>query len=742
MQMIRTMANFRGRNRSMAVSNDEKEAKSVYRVEGLSCANCAKTFENNVKRLPGVQDAIVHFAAAKITVYGETTVEQLEEAGKFEQLKIYPEKPADTGSRSAGSATENVPAYRKHARWFVSGLLTALGYASMFVPGEAHVLTSLLFGMAIVSGGFRLFAAGFKNLARRRFDMRTLMTIAVIGAALIGEWAEGAVVVLLFAASEALERHAMERARQSIRFLLELAPREATVRRGDRELPVPVDELAVGDVILVKPGQKIAMDGIVISGSGTVNEAAVTGESIPVFKMEGDAVYAGTLNGEGLLEIRVTRRAEDSAIAKIIHLVEDAQAERAPAQSFVDAFARYYTPAIVLLAALVAVVPPLFAEGEWSNWLYLGLSVLVVGCPCALVISTPVSIVSAIGRAARQGVLIKGGIHLEQLGSVKAIAFDKTGTLTKGTPVVTDYVPFHDETDRSALLAVIAALEHRANHPLASAIVRKAEEEGADHAAFRVERFESVTGKGVRGVVQGTEFVIGSPAWITELGHRGLSEERLAMAESLQREGKTVIMAGTDRELLALLAVRDELRDSAVPAINALHELGIRHTVMLTGDNRTAAEALRREAGITEVEAELLPEDKWQAVQAMQSRYGNVAMVGDGINDAPALAAATVGVAMGGAGTDVALETADIALMGDDLTKLPFAVRLSRKTLAVIKENIAFSLIVKLAALLLVIPGWLTLWIAIASDMGATLIVTLNALRLLRAGERAAPSGQ
>lgn len=727
----------------MAVSTEENKAKSVYRVEGLSCANCAKTFETNVKQLPGVQDAVVNFGAAKITVYGEVTVEQLEEAGKFEQLSVYPEKPEDAGNGSAGrSATENVPFYRKHVQWLVSGLLTALGYASLFGFGEAHALTKLLFGAAIVLGGFRLFATGLKNLARWRFDMRTLMTIAIIGAALIGKWAEGAVVVLLFAASEALERHAMERARKSIRSLLELAPREATVRRGERELSVPVDELAVGDVIIVKPGQKIAMDGVVIAGGGTVSEAAVTGESVPAFKKEGDAVFAGTLNGEGLLEIRVTRRAEDSTIAKIIHLVEDAQAERAPAQSFVDAFARYYTPAIVLLAALVAIVPPLFADGEWSKWLYLGLSVLVVGCPCALVISTPVSIVSAIGSAARKGVLIKGGIHLERLGAVKAIAFDKTGTLTKGTPVVTDYVPFHDQTDRSALLAVIAALEHRANHPLAAAIVRKAEEEGADHAAFRVERFGSVTGKGVRGTVQGSEFVVGSPAWMAELGHRGLSEERLTMAESLQREGKTVILAGTDRELLALLAVRDELRDSAAAAVNALHELGIRQTVMLTGDNRIVAEAIRKEAGMTAAEAELLPEDKWRAVQAMQSRFGNVAMVGDGINDAPALAAATVGIAMGQAGTDVALETADIALMGDDLTRLPFAVRLSRKTLAVIKENIAFSLIVKLAALLLVIPGWLTLWIAIASDMGATLIVTLNALRLLRTGERAAPSAQ
>jgi len=712
--------------------------KAVYRVEGLSCANCAKTFESNVRRIPGVIDAAVNFAAATLTVYGEASVEALEEAGKFERLTIVPERPPGGSVRAAGRPEQaGAPFLKKHAGLAAAGLLTMAGFAAM--AWEALRLPApLLFAAAMLAGGRSLFKTGLMNLLRLRFDIRTLMTVALIGAAAIGEWAEGAVVVLLFAASEALERFSMERARRSIRSLMDLAPKEALVRRDGREAVVPADDLAVGDIVIVKPGQTIAGDGVVARGSGSVNQAAVTGESIPVWKTEGDDVFAGTMNMDGLLEVRVTRKAEHSAIARIIHLVEEAQASRAPAQAFVDAFAKFYTPAIIALAVLVAVVPPLALDAEWTRWIYLGLSVLVVGCPCALVISTPVSIVSAIGSAARHGVLVKGGLHLEQLGAVRSVAFDKTGTLTRGMPDVTDYAVLDDGIDKNALFAVIAALERRASHPLASAIVRKAERDGLDFETLQVEQFRSVDGRGVRGAIRGTEFFVGSLAWLADMQHPGLTEERLAMAQALQREGKTVVAAATERDVLAFVAAKDELRESAASAVGDLGKLGIRHTVLLTGDNRIAAEAIRKEAGISEAQADLLPDAKWQAVQALKVRYGSVAMVGDGINDAPALAAATVGVAMGGTGTDVALETADIVLMGDDLARLPFAIRLSRKTLAVIKQNIAFSLAVKLAALLLVIPGWLTLWIAVASDMGATLVVTLNALRLMRAEAKAA----
>lgn len=705
------------------------EQATVYRVEGFSCANCAGKFEANVKRLPGVRDARVNFGAAKLTVYGQVTVEQLNEAGKFERLNVIPENAGGIGQARDNSAKKQ-PFHIRHARLLIAGLLIASGYLSLLLPESSGQVSALLFAAAILVGGLSLFKTGLANLIKFDFDMKTLMTVAIIGAALIGEWAEGAVVVVLFAASEALERYAMNRARRSIRSLMTIAPREALVRNDNREISMPVENVEIGELIIVKPGQQIAMDGTVVAGQSTVNQAPITGESIPVSKGEGDGVYAGTLNEAGVLEVRVTRRADDSAIARVIHLVEEAQAERAPAQSFVDTFAKYYTPAIMVLALLVAIGPPLLFDGDWSVWIYQGLSVLVVGCPCALVISTPVSIVTAIGTAARNGVLIKGGIHLETLGAVKAVAFDKTGTLTKGKPEVTDYVVFHEQTDAGALLAVIAALENRANHPLAQAIVRKAEQERIPYAGLAVEQFTSVTGKGISGVINGAAFVVGSPQWMME--GPGMTAEQQTLADQLQREGKTVIAAGTDSVLLAMLAVKDEVRPVAKGVIASLHRLGIQHTVLLTGDNRITARAIQLETGIREAKGELLPEDKWQYVQTLGRRFGKTAMIGDGINDAPALASATVGIAMGGAGSDTALETADAALMGDDLAKLPWSIRLSRKTLAIIKQNISFSLLVKLLALLLVIPGWLTLWIAIASDMGATLVVTLNALRLMK----------
>lgn len=705
------------------------EQATVYRVEGFTCANCAGKFEANVKRLPGVREAKVNFGASKLTVYGQATVEQLNEAGRFERLNVIPEKNGDAGP-DEGQSAKKQPFYIKHARLLMAGMLVMSGYLSSLFEAPGPV-SPLLFATAILVGGLSLFKTGLANLFRLDFDMKTLMTVAIIGAALIGEWAEGAIVVILFAASEALERYAMDRARQSIRSLMTIAPRKALVRRDNREVSIPVEDVEIGDLIIVKPGQQIAMDGTVVAGQSTVNQAPITGESIPVSKAEGDGVYAGTLNGEGVLEVRVTRRADDSAIARVIHLVEEAQAERAPAQSFVDTFAKFYTPSIMVLALLIAIGPPLLFDGEWSVWIYQGLSALVVGCPCALVISTPVSIVTAIGTAARNGVLIKGGIHLETLGTVQAIAFDKTGTLTKGEPEVTDYVVFHEQTDAEALLAVIAALENRANHPLARPIVRKAEQEHIPYADLVVDPFTSVTGKGISGVIKGTAFVVGSPQWLAE--NPGMTADQQSLADRLQREGKTVIAVGTDAAMLALLAVKDEARPAAKEAIASLHRLGIQHTVMLTGDNQITAEAIRREIGIREAKAELLPGDKRHEVQALGRRFGKTAMIGDGVNDAPALASATVGIAMGGAGSDTALETADVALMGDDLAKLPWSIRLSRKTLVIIKQNIAFSLLVKLMALLLVIPGWLTLWIAIASDMGATLLVTLNALRLMKA---------
>lgn len=555
--------------------------------------------------------------------------------------------------------------------------------------------------------------------------MKTLMTIAIIGAAIIGEWREGAVVVILFAISEVLEGYSMDKARNSIRALMEHAPTEALVVRNGKELLLKAEDIQIGDTMLVKPGQMIAMDGVIIEGTSTINQAAITGESVPVERGVEDEVFAGTLNEAGFLKIRVTKLVDDTTIAKIIHLVEEAQAEKAPSQQFVDRFAKYYTPVIILVAVLVAVVPPLFFGADWQEWIYQGLAVLVVGCPCALVISTPVSIVTAIGNGARNGVLIKGGSFLEEAGALKAIAFDKTGTLTKGVPIVTDFVNFtYDEN----LLGVVAALESKSQHPLASAVIKKA---AHLHQNYVVEDFLSITGKGIKGVVDGTEYRVGNVKLFEKV-----PEAVLEKVSYLQEQGKTVMIAGNGQEILGLIAVADEVRDSSRLVIERLQQLGIKQTILLTGDNHITAEAIGRETGVHQVESELLPEDKLTFIKKLKAQYGRVAMVGDGVNDAPALAAATVGIAMGGAGTDTALETADIALMNDDLKKLPFTIKLSRKTLQIIKQNITLSIVFKLLALLLVVPGWLTLWIAIFADMGVTLLVTLNGLRLLRVKDK------
>ncbi|WP_444980868.1 heavy metal translocating P-type ATPase [Paenibacillus naphthalenovorans] len=704
-------------------TQNPKEEKNVYRVQGFTCTHCAAIFEKNVKNLPGVQDAQVNFGASKITVFGNASIEELEKAGAFENLKVTPDKER--------AVEKKEPLWKENWNVIVSALLLIAGYFLGEQYGEG-LLSSLTYGASMLIGGYELFKKGLKNLFRLQFDMNTLMTVAIIGAAAIGEWGEGATVVILFAISEGLERYSMEKARQSIHSLMDIAPKEALIRRGSTELTVNVDDIRVGDIMIVKPGQKLAMDGVVIKGESNVNQAAITGESIPVAKTVDDEVYAGTLNEEGLLEVQVTKTVEDTTIAKIIHLVEEAQAERAPSQAFVDQFAKYYTPAIMIAAVLVAVIPPLFVGSSWGEWIYRGLALLVVGCPCALVISTPVSIVTAIGNAAKRGVLIKGGIHLEEAGRISAVAFDKTGTLTKGVPQVTDFITIGKNLfgKNNEILRIAAILEKGSQHPIASAIVRKAEAVQVDFKAD-AEEFSSLTGKGVKGKVDGQLYYMGSPKLFSEL-QTSIDKEILTQIGELQNQGKTVMLLGTEENILALIAVADEVRDSSQHVIHKLHELGMKKTVMLTGDNQATADAIGKRLGIAEVKAELLPQDKLEYIKTLRSQYGNVAMIGDGVNDAPALAASTVGIAMGGAGTDTALETANIALMGDDLSKLPYTISLSRKTLAIIKQNIAFSLGIKVLALLFIVPGWLTLWLAIFADMGATLMVTLNSLRLLQ----------
>ncbi|MFE8698925.1 heavy metal translocating P-type ATPase [Cytobacillus sp. FJAT-53684] len=700
--------------------------KEIYRLQGLSCTNCAAKFERNVREIETVNDVQLNFGASKLTVIGEATVEQLEKAGAFDGIKVLPENQKVPEIK--------IPFWKKaENRTTMASLIFLLfGYISIYSLGEEHLATILIFALAILIGGYNLFIVGLRNLTKLQFDMKTLMTIAIIGAAIIGEWSEGAVVVFLFALSEALESYSMDKARESIRSLMDIAPKTALIRRGQQELELAVEDIELGDTLIIKPGQKLAMDGEVIKGQSSINQAAITGESIPVLKTIGDEVFAGTLNEEGSLEVRVTKRVRDTTLAKIIHLVEEAQAERAPSQAFVDKFAKYYTPAIMLIALLIAIIPPIFIGGDWSEWIYRGLAVLVVGCPCALVISTPVAIVTAIGNAAKKGVLIKGGIHLEEAGRLKVIAFDKTGTLTKGTPEVTNMKAI-DGHDTNELLAIAMAIEKFSQHPLASAIIRKAEEAGISLNDYRADDFHSITGKGAKAFVNGQKYYIGSPKLFEEM--TPLSSFVHEEVNTLQIQGKTVMLVGTTEEIIGLIAVADQVRESSSEVIQKLQAIGIQKTIMLTGDNEATGQAIAKQVGVSEVKAELLPQDKLAAIKSLRKQYGKVAMVGDGINDAPALATATVGIAMGGAGTDTAIETADIALMADDLNKLPYTIQLSRRALRIIKENIIFALGLKLLALILIVPGWLTLWMAIFADMGATLIVVFNSLRLLKVKE-------
>lgn len=703
----------------------DQQAKT-YRVEGMTCANCAAKFENNVKAIDGVVDCKVNFGAAKITVDGEATIEEIEKAGAFENIKIRDEKAKKVKQPPLWKQKEGI-------KVMISAFVLLISWILSRQFGEDHIIPTIGYASAILIGGYSLFIIGFKNLIRFNFDMNTLMTIAILGAAAIGEWGEGAMVVILFAISEALERFSMDKARQSIESLMEIAPKEALVRRENKEILIPVEDIQIDDVMVVKPGQKLAMDGIVMKGTSTINQAAITGESVPVAKTIEDEVYAGTLNEEGLLEVRVTKRVEDTTLSKIIHLVEEAQAERAPSQAFVDRFAKYYTPMIMAISLLLIIIPPLFMGGDWLEWIYRGLTVLVVGCPCALVISTPIAIVTAIGNAAKHGVLIKGGIHLEEAGALKVIAFDKTGTLTQGVPTVTNLISY--EQEEKELLEVAATIERGSQHPLASAIIKKAEEEGIDLNHSTVEEFQSITGKGVKAVIGNKTYYVGSPNLFEDLHSAPIAVDIQKDIMSLQSAGKTVMVLGTKERILLLIAVADEVRSSSKEVMHKLYDAGIEKTIMLTGDNERTALAIGKTVGVTEIRADLLPEDKLAYIKELRNAHQKVAMVGDGVNDAPALAAATVGVAMGGAGTDTALETADIALMSDDLNKLPYTIKLSRKALMIIKQNITFSLGIKLFALIMIVPGWLTLWLAIFADMGATLIVTLNSLRLLRIKE-------
>ena len=597
---------------------------------------------------------------------------------------------------------------------------------------EEHVFplaSVLLYVASIVAGAWFVAPKAVAAAKRFRPDMNFLMIVAVIGAAAIGEWFEAATVAFLFAVALLLEHWSVGRARRAIAVLMDLSPtiaRYVCPHDGDI-LEKRVEEVPVGVTVLVRPGEKIPLDGEVTKGASTVNQAPITGESIPVSKRPGDEVFAGTINEDGALEFTVTKSSSDTTLARIIHLVQEAQSRRAPSEQWVEKFARYYTPVMMALAAAVVVLPPLLFSAAWTEWLYRGLVVLVIACPCALVISTPVSIVSGLTAAARNGVLIKGGMYLEAAGRLRGLALDKTGTLTYGHPEVQEIIPFNSHT-REELLERASALETHSEHPLARAILRKAQAEGV--TARRAEGFQAIKGKGAEAEIDGRSFWIGSHRLMHEKGQE--TPEVHDKAEQLEDAGHSVVAVGNDRHVCGLISVADGVRDNAPETITAMKRLGVQRVLMLTGDNEGTARAVAAATGVDAFQSELLPEDKVKAVEHLVSELRHVAMVGDGVNDAPAMAVATFGVAMGAIGTDAAIETADVALMSDDLLRLPWLIRHSRRTLRVIKQNIWFALGLKVAFMGLGLAGIATLWMAIAADTGASLLVILNGLRLLR----------
>ncbi|MER3353342.1 MAG: heavy metal translocating P-type ATPase [Hoeflea sp. D1-CHI-28] len=617
----------------------------------------------------------------------------------------------------------------QHA-WLAGGLSEALwlfaGHEgqSIPLPEAAAYALAIGFGMRFV-----LPKAWFAA-KRLRPDINLLMVIAVVGAIGIGEWFEAATVTFLFAVSLALESWSVGRARRAISALLDLTPPIVRVKRMDgEETEMAAAEVVVGTRFVVNPGERIPLDGRVAVGSSAVNQAPITGESVPVGKEPGGEVFAGTINGDGALEVESTKAAEDTTLARIIRMVEEAHSRRAQAEQWVEKFARIYTPAVIALAIMIFLVPPLGFGADWAEWFYRGLVLLVIACPCALVISTPVSIVAALATSARQGVLVKGGVFIERPAHLTAVAFDKTGTLTRGEPAVVKVVPLNNHTE-AELIERAAALEARSAHPLARAVVAFARDRGIE--VKPAENAKMLKGRGVTGTFDGELFWLGSHRYLVERGQE--SAQTTGAAEALERDGKTVVAIGNNRHVCGLLAIADTVRPGASETLRALRANGIEHLVMLTGDNRTTAEAIAREVGIDEVHAELLPEDKVTVVERLAGKYGEVAMVGDGVNDAPAMARASFGIAMGAFGSDAAIETADIALMTDDLGKLPWLVRHSRRTLGIIRQNIGFSLAVKVVFVALTFAGFATLWAAIAADVGASLLVVANALRLLRAG--------
>jgi Cd2+/Zn2+-exporting ATPase len=750
-----------------------RESSIRLTVPEMDCPSCAQKVDKSLQRVDGVTDTTLQPTTGTATVtYDSDRAAEADVIAAIEGAGYEVSGDKDGSDEESADGMEIAPpseiwtSSRAIKTWIGAGFVV-LGLLFEFVLagqnpevatllGYSLTLADGLFLVAIAVSGYPVVRGGYYSARNRSLDIDLLMGTAIIAATGIGYFVEAATLAVLFSVAELLEDYAMDRARNSLRELMELSPDEAAVRRDGEEVTVSVEEVEIGETVVVRPGEKIPLDGTVIEGGSAVDQSPITGESVPVDKAEGDDVYAGSINEEGYLEVEVTSTAGDSTLSQIIGMVQGAQEKKTEKEQFVDRFSGYYTPAVVVLAILTAAVPPLALGWPWQTWFIRGLTLLVIACPCAFVISTPVSVVSGITSAAKNGVLIKGGNHLEAMGEVDAIALDKTGTLTKGELAVTDVIPFgnHSESD---VLRYGAGVEQRSEHPIAEAVLTRADEGDVTDLPAPSD-FESLTGKGIRATIDDETYFVGKPALFEELGFDlpqarratdggAVSEEVTAdsdLAEQekeyadhvlagLEEEGRTIVLVGTETELVGGIAIADEVRSTSRRAVERLHELGVGRVVMLTGDNEGTAHAIAEQVGVDEYRAELLPDQKVEAIDELREEYGDIAMVGDGVNDAPALATATVGVAMGAAGTDTALETADIALMGDDLSKLPYLYELSHKAGSVIQQNIWASLGVK-ALLAIGVPlGYVSVAVAVVvGDMGMSLGVTGNAMRLSR----------
>ncbi|MCH4176542.1 MAG: cadmium-translocating P-type ATPase [Streptococcaceae bacterium] len=704
------------------VSHQIKQEKNMtedtvynYQIVGMDCVSCAMTIQKAVSAIAGVNQATVNFSTGKMTVLTDLKhIARNEVLKKVKQLG-YSATLADELNQQA-SADD----YLSQGKIvLISTIIFVIALICKILLQQA-ILTHFFFVLTMIFAGFKTFRSAWYSLNAKALDMNVLMASAAIGALLIGEFSEGATVLYLFTIGIYLQTKAVDRTRQSIKAMMSLTPDLALVLKNGQWLEQAVGEISVGSHILVRSGDKIALDGVITKGATEINQASITGESIPISKTVGDIVYAGSLNETGTIEVAVNKSASESTIARVISMVEAAEERRAPSEALVEKFARIYTPIVFVLAIMTMFIPPLIMNIEIHESIFRGLELLIIACPCALVIATPVSIVSAIGSAAKNGILIKGGTFIETAAKINTIAFDKTGTITNGMPEVTAAKALSGSLQN--ILSIASSLERNSNHPIAKAIVAYAK--ANDVKEFEVINEKNRIGKGIEGTIQGELFTVGSAKLFS------LTNEQILLKQKYESEGDTVIFIGKSDEVMGFLLISDTIRETSVKAFARLKAIGMKRLVMLTGDNRSVAESIASDAGITEFFAEMMPEDKAKQIELLRNE-NLVAMVGDGINDAPALATSDLGIAMGGIGTDTAMETADIVLMADNLNKLPFVFMLSRATVQIIKQNIVASLLIKVIALIAIFAGVLPIWLAVLSDTGMAVVVTLNALRLL-----------